>query len=103
MKPVRFIDSLNCAIEGIIYTARTQKQMRYHFLAALVLLLTVLFLRVSALEFALLTVSVCFVLFVELLNTGIDSCCCVLTDQLNECEIRNRFSRGKSNIGRRRQ
>lgn len=73
MKPVRFIDSLNCAIEGIIYTARTQKQMRHHFLAALVLLLTVLFLRVSALEFALLTVSVCFVLFAELLNTAVEA------------------------------
>lgn len=63
---------MNCAIEGIIYTARTQKHMRNHFLTALVLLLTVLFLKVSALEFALLTVSVCFVLFAELLNTAVE-------------------------------
>jgi diacylglycerol kinase (ATP) len=73
MKPTRFIDSVNCAIEGIIHTARTQKHMRWHFLAALVLLPTVLFLRVSALEFTLLTVSICFVLFAELLNTAIEA------------------------------
>ncbi|RII26837.1 MAG: diacylglycerol kinase [Geobacter sp.] len=73
MKPTRFIDSVNYAIEGIIHTVRTQKHMRWHFLSALVLLVTVLFLRVSPLEFTLLTVSICFVLFAELLNTAIET------------------------------
>jgi diacylglycerol kinase (ATP) len=73
VKPTRFIDSVNCAIEGIIYAARTQKHMRRHFLAALLLLLAVLLLRVSALEFTLLTVSVCFVLFAELMNTALEA------------------------------
>lgn len=73
MKPTRFIDSVNCAIEGIIHAARTQKQMRYHFLAALLVLLAVLFLRVSPLEFTLLTVSICFVLFAELINTAVEA------------------------------
>ena len=72
MKPTRFIDSVNCAIEGIIYTARTQKHMRRHFIAALAVLLAVLLLRVSPLEFTLLVISVCFVLCAELLNTAIE-------------------------------
>jgi diacylglycerol kinase (ATP) len=72
LKPTRFIDSVNCAIEGIIYTARTQKHMRRHFIAALVLLLTVLLLRVPPLEFTLMVISVCFVLCAELLNTAIE-------------------------------
>jgi diacylglycerol kinase (ATP) len=72
LKPTRFIDSVNCAIEGIIYTARTQKHMRRHFVAALALLLLVLFLRVTPLEFTVLTISVCFVLFAELMNTSIE-------------------------------
>lgn len=72
MKPTRFIDSVNCAIDGIIYTARTQKHMRRHFVVALALLLMVLLLRVSPLEFTVLTISVCFVLFAELLNTSIE-------------------------------
>jgi diacylglycerol kinase (ATP) len=46
--------------------------MRNHFLAALVLLIATLFLRVSPLEFILLALSVSFVLFAELLNTAIE-------------------------------
>lgn len=72
MKPTRFIDSVNCAIEGILYAARTQKHMRNHFIAAIVLLVLVLFLKVSALEFTLLAVSVAFVLFAELINTAVE-------------------------------
>jgi len=72
LKPSRFIDSVNCAIEGIFWATRTQKHMRRHFLSALVLLFAVLFLRVSALEFTLLAVSVSFVLFAELMNTAVE-------------------------------
>jgi len=72
VKPTRFIDSVNCAIEGILYTTRTQKHMRRHFLAALVVLCAALFLRVSPIEFMLLALAISFVLFAELLNTAIE-------------------------------
>ena len=72
MKPTRFIDSVNCAIEGILYTVRTQKHMRHHFAAALLILSAALLLRVSSLEFMLITLAVSFVLFAELLNTAIE-------------------------------
>ena len=38
----RFIDSVNFAIQGILHATRTQKHMRYHFGAALLLLVAVL-------------------------------------------------------------
>jgi diacylglycerol kinase (ATP) len=47
--------------------------MRTHFIAALVMLLVALFLRVSAVEFALLALSIMFVLFAELINTSIEA------------------------------
>ncbi|QXE85695.1 diacylglycerol kinase [Geomonas nitrogeniifigens] len=72
MKPTRFIDSVNCAIEGILHTTRTQKHMRYHFLAALAVLFVALLLRVSSIEFMLLALAISFVLFAELLNTAIE-------------------------------
>jgi len=72
VKPTRFIDSVNCAIDGILYTARTQKHMRHHFLAALVILFLALLLRVSSVEFMLLALAISFVLFAELLNTAIE-------------------------------
>ena len=47
--------------------------MRYHFIATLVVLLVALFLRVSPIEFALLALSILFVLFAELLNTAVEA------------------------------
>jgi diacylglycerol kinase (ATP) len=72
MKPKTYTDSINCAIEGILYAARTQKHMRNHFLTALVLMFALLIMRVSALEFILIAISVSFVLFAELMNTAIE-------------------------------
>lgn len=72
MKPTRFIDSLNCAIDGVLYAARTQKHLRNHFLAAAVVLICALFLKVTAVEFILLAISISFVLFAELINTAVE-------------------------------
>lgn len=72
MKPLNWVQSVNCAIDGILWSVRTQKHMRYHFIAAAAVLLTALFLRVPALEFMLLAFAVTLVLFAELLNTAVE-------------------------------
>jgi len=69
----RFIDSVNFAIQGILHATRTQKHMRYHFCAAILLLVAVLFLRITAIEFTLLCLSVSFVLFAEMMNTAVEA------------------------------
>lgn len=68
-------------MEGILYTARTQKHMRYHFLAALALLLVALLFRVTQVEFMLLALAVSFVLFAELLNTAVETAVDLITVQ----------------------
>jgi len=73
VKPTRFIDSLNCAIDGVLYAARTQKHMRNHFLVAIVVLVIALFLGVTAVEFSLLAVAISIVLFAEMLNTAVEA------------------------------
>ncbi len=47
--------------------------MRSHFLVALGVLLAALFLRVSPIEFALLAISILFVLCAELINTAVEA------------------------------
>ncbi|MBI2353528.1 MAG: diacylglycerol kinase [Deltaproteobacteria bacterium] len=47
--------------------------MRNHFVSALVVLLLALFLRVTPIEFALLSLSILFVLFAELINTAVEA------------------------------
>jgi len=83
MKPSRFIDSLNCAIDGVLHAARTQKHVRNHFLAAAAVLLCALFLKVSAIEFILLAISVSFVLFAELMNTAVEATVDMVTTEFH--------------------
>jgi diacylglycerol kinase (ATP) len=47
--------------------------MRNHFISALVVLLMTLFLRITPIEFALLALSILFVLFAELMNTAVEA------------------------------
>lgn len=72
MKPKNWFESLNCAIEGILYAAKTQKHMKFHFIVAVLILLLSLFLNVSRIEFVLLAVSITLVLFAEMVNTAIE-------------------------------
>jgi diacylglycerol kinase (ATP) len=73
MKPVRFIDAVNCAIEGIIQTARSERHMRFHVFAALAVLFATAILGISAMEFAALALAVSLVLCAELVNTAIEA------------------------------
>ncbi len=72
MKPTNWLESLNCAIEGILWAAGSQRHLRYHFLVAIAVLLLALYLGLSALDFILLTFAITLVLFAELANTAIE-------------------------------
>lgn len=72
MKPSRWIESVNCAVEGILWTARTQRHMRWHFFSAAAVLFGALYFQVSTLEFMLLAVAITLVLFAEILNSAIE-------------------------------
>ncbi len=72
MKPTGVWASFNCAIEGILWTARTQRHLRHHLMVAVAVLLAALFFRVSSLEFILLVFGMVLVFFAELLNTAIE-------------------------------
>lgn len=71
-KPSRFIELVNCAIEGILWAVNSQRHMRVHFLAAAAVLLLALFYRVAALDFVALAFAVTLVLVVELVNTALE-------------------------------
>lgn len=72
MKPSRWWESVNCAIEGVLWSATSQKHLRSHFLTAIGVLLLGLLLDLSALDFVLLSFAVTLVLFAELVNTAIE-------------------------------
>ncbi len=73
MKPKHWFESINLEIEGILYAAKTQRHMRYHFWVAAAILIFSLFLSITKLEFLILAFAILFVLFAEMINTAIEA------------------------------
>ena len=66
------LDSLNYAIEGIIHVLRTQRNLRLHFLAAILVFVAAIALGVERLRLIALVLAIAFVLVAEMLNTAIE-------------------------------
>ena len=71
-KAPSLIDSFNYAFEGIIHVLRTQRNLRLHFLAAILVFAAAIALGVSRLQLIALVISIAFVLVAEMLNTAIE-------------------------------
>ena len=84
MKPGNWLESLNCAIEGILWAVKKERHLRYHFLAALAVLFLALFFHVNALEFFLLVLAALLVIFAELINTAIEAVVDLVTEEYHE-------------------
>lgn len=73
MKVRKLIDSFNYAIQGIIYTLQTQKNMRIHFFIALGVLILSLFFDLSKTELLILVFAISLVFVLEMINTAIET------------------------------
>ncbi|MGF7056344.1 diacylglycerol kinase [Brassicibacter mesophilus] len=72
MKVRKLIDSFNYAVSGIIYTLKTQRNMRIHFIAAFFVLSLSLFFNFSRIELLLLFFTISLVIIAEMINTAIE-------------------------------
>jgi diacylglycerol kinase (ATP) len=66
------LDSFNYAFEGIIHVLRTQRNLRIHFLAAILVFAGALAVGVTRLQLIALVLAIAFVLVAEMLNTAIE-------------------------------
>ncbi|HUY11382.1 MAG TPA: diacylglycerol kinase [Candidatus Dormibacteraeota bacterium] len=76
---VRLRRSFEHAVEGIIYAARTQPNLRTHFIIAIAVLIATLFLHLRITQIAVVIVLVALVIGLELMNTSIESVVDLLT------------------------
>lgn len=81
MKAKRLIDSLNYAFEGIIYGLKTQKNMKIHFLIAIIVLVASLFFDLTRIEILILFLTISVVIVAEMINTSIESTIDLITDK----------------------
>ncbi|MDW7709451.1 MAG: diacylglycerol kinase [Deferrisomatales bacterium] len=73
MKPETWLQTLNCAVEGVVHGVRTQRHLRWQSLVCLAVLLVAPRLGVTPAEFALLCLAAALVLVAELTNTAVEA------------------------------
>ncbi len=76
--------SANCAIEGILHAARTQRHLRYHYFSAAAVLLLSYVLGVTRMEFLIIALSVIAVLLAEMFNTAIEALVDMVSPEMSE-------------------
>ncbi len=83
MKVKKLIESFNYAFDGIIYTLKTQRNMKIHFLVSIVILIFSLFFQFSRIEILILILTISLVIIAEMINTAIEATIDLITDQYN--------------------
>jgi diacylglycerol kinase (ATP) len=67
------VQSFNYGFEGIVFTLRTQRNMRIHFGVAAVVLILAFAYGVSKLELIALLLAIAFVIVAEMINTAVEA------------------------------
>jgi diacylglycerol kinase len=70
----RFIASFGYAFSGLWYVLHTQRNARFHAVVALLAIGMGIFLRISAIEFAMIFVAISSVFIAEMFNTVLEIC-----------------------------
>ena len=83
MRSRSLIESFNYAVSGIIYTLKTERNMRVHFIIAILVILLSLFFDFSRSELLLLFFTITLVLMAEMINTAIERTIDLVTDEFH--------------------
>lgn len=81
MKQYTFLESLHFALEGIFFAIRDNKNLRIHFVAAVLIFLIAIFLKVTPTDFSLLVVMVVLVISSEMVNTSLEEMTDLITTE----------------------
>ena len=66
----KFLKGFDYAYEGLVYAINHEKNMKFHFLASILVLVASLFFSLSRIEMMFLVFAVVFVISLELMNTA---------------------------------
>lgn len=69
----KLVESFNYAIEGIVETARTERNMKIHLSATLIVLSACFVFDISKVEFLVLALTITSVIVTEIINTSIEA------------------------------
>lgn len=70
--PKKLFESFNAAIEGFFYVIKTQRNMRIHFMLAILILLVGILFNFTPQEMMILAIAISLVLASEMINTAVE-------------------------------
>ena len=82
-KNTNLIKTFNYAIDGIIYTLKSQRNMKIHYAIAILVLFLTLFLNLSRIEIIAVFFSISLVILSEMFNTAIEKTVDLVTTEYN--------------------
>ena len=80
LKNDNFIEACNNAVNGIIYAATTQRNIRIQLVLAVIIMMLSLFYGLNTTEFLCLVFAVFMVIFAEMINTAIETVVALFVD-----------------------
>lgn len=83
-KTKKLINSFKYAIEGIISSFKTEQNMKIHIFIMILVIILGIVLKLSALEWIILTIVIAIVISAELFNTTIETVVDMITKEKNE-------------------
>ena len=83
-KTKKLINSFKYAIEGIISSFKTEQNMKIHIFIMILVIILGIVLKLSALEWIILTIVITLVISAELFNTTIETVVDMITKEKNE-------------------
>ena len=79
----RLIKSFKYAFSGILHTIKTEQNMRIHLVIANLIILFAYFFGITRIEWAVLFLTIGFVIFAEMVNTAIERMSDAVTKEYN--------------------
>lgn len=76
-------ESLNCAINGVLYALKTQRNIRIHFVIAILVVIIASLINISRIELLVLLLTIGLVITAEMLNTAIEEVVNLVTKEVH--------------------
>lgn len=75
--------SFKYAFEGLIAALKEEPNLKFHLLAGLIVILISIYLKISTIDWIIITLVIGFVIAIELTNTAIEKVVNEFTDQIH--------------------
>lgn len=81
MRKNTFLKAFQYAWRGIVYCFKNERNIKIHFLVALIVLLSAVYLRISAVEWCILFLTIALVITLEMVNTAVEKTVDLFTEE----------------------